>query len=67
MRMGAEKIVLKWFHGSTESATAGTKVYNKIPEDIKNINDLIKFKNKLKDVLIKKSFYTLPEFFECKF
>lgn len=42
------------------------KIYNKLPIDIKNINSIIVFKRKLKDMLIKKAYYSIAEFLEEK-
>lgn len=38
------------------------KIYNKIPEDIKNIEDFKKFKLKLKKYLMEKQYYGLNEY-----
>jgi hypothetical protein len=42
------------------------KIYNKIPDTIKNINDQKKFKNTIKSYLMRNAFYTLEEFFNDK-
>lgn len=53
---------LQIFHSGTHAMSI--KIYNNIPTDIKDEPNFIKFKKRLKSYLIKKSFYTLQEFFE---
>jgi hypothetical protein len=44
---------------------SGIKICNKLPSDIKNINDnIILFKAALKKILYTNSFYTLDEYFD---
>lgn len=43
------------------------KIYNKLPEDIKNIDKNNIFTNKLKQLLITKSYYTIDEYLNDKF
>lgn len=40
----------------------GITIFNKIPDNIKNIKSLKHFKNKLKTFLIERNFYSLDEF-----
>lgn len=41
---------------------AGSRIYNSLPDDLKNITSQIIFKNKLKKLLLCRSFYTINEF-----
>lgn len=43
---------------------AGIRFYNHLPIPIKNIDDLNKFKNKLKQYMLLKSLYSIEEFFQ---
>jgi hypothetical protein len=38
------------------------KMYNKVPNNIRNIEDMTHFKNKLFEFLVKKAYYTVNEF-----
>lgn len=38
------------------------KIYNKLPEDIKVINNLLEFKSTLKKLFIYKTYYTINEY-----
>ena len=41
----------------------GTKLFNKLPSQIKHLDNYNKFKKELKNFLLVNSFYTLAEFF----
>jgi hypothetical protein len=41
----------------------GTKIYNKLPEDIKGIDSYKLFKKSLKSFLLCNSFYSVEEYF----
>lgn len=41
----------------------GIKLFNSLPADLKNINNLLRFKKELKKFLVNKSIYSLNEFF----
>lgn len=45
----------------SQPSYAGTVLYNKLPEDIKNIPDLRKFREKLKNLLIVKCLYKVSD------
>lgn len=42
----------------------GIQLYNRLPDSIKEINSKIVFKNKVKKLLLDKSFYTIDEYLE---
>jgi len=41
----------------------GTKLFNKLPSQIKHLDNYNKFKKELKNFLLVNSFYTIAEFF----
>ena len=40
------------------------KIFNKVPPEIRCLEDPFKFKSKLKDYLVKRPYYSLEEYFE---
>jgi hypothetical protein len=41
-----------------------SKIYNRLPQEIRNCSDLTKFKKKLKSFLVDKAYYSLEEFLQ---
>jgi hypothetical protein len=41
----------------------GTKIYNGLPTELKNVKNFNAFKNKLKNYFLSKAFYSFQEFF----
>lgn len=45
----------------TKPSYIGVKYFTQLPQELKEIKDVVKFKNKLKSYLLEKCFYDLPE------
>jgi hypothetical protein len=43
----------------------GTKLYNKLPNYLKNLENLKSFKKQLKAILLQQTFYSVDEYLSC--